>query len=109
MKIDLSDYTEVCSKKQIKDPVATFSTSGNIGFNTACQEEYGIKGGDLMCETRNKQIVETRAYKPRVYKTPDERDGPKKTEKPSKRTNSKEEDGFTKIPTRREKTSSRAK
>jgi CspA family cold shock protein len=31
----------------------------------------GVKGGELMCETR-KHILEARPYKPRVYKTPDE-------------------------------------
>jgi cold shock CspA family protein len=34
----------------------------------------GINGGLLMCETRSKQMTETKSYKskPRTYKTPDE-------------------------------------
>lgn len=71
----------------------------------------GVKGGSLMCETR-KLSSDTRPYKPRVYKTPDERDAntsehvstePKK--KYSKRVPEKDAEGFTKIPTRKPKTS----
>jgi len=74
----------------------------------------GVKGGSLMCETR-RQSTESRPYKPRVYKTPDEREPvsvgggssssssePKK--KYSKRASTKESDGFTKIPVRRPRT-----
>lgn len=53
----------------------------------------GVKGGSLMCETR-RLTLETKPYKPRIYKTPDERtttDGRKK------------EDGYTKV-VRRTKT-----
>ena len=45
----------------------------------------GVKGGSLMCETR-RQTQEKRPYKPRVYKTPDER--APAADKP---------DGFTKV------------
>lgn len=69
----------------------------------------GVKGGSLMCETR-KQLNDTRPYKPRVYKTPDDsnpvvepeterRSAPKR--KPSQ---TKDSEGFTKIPVRRSKT-----
>jgi len=82
----------------------------------------GVKGGNLMCETRSKTL-EAKPYKPRVYKTPDERDmsGPKSTvrrdtELPKKkytdRPASKREvdaDGFKKIPVRREKSGSVSK
>jgi CspA family cold shock protein len=72
----------------------------------------GVKGGSLMCETR-KLTSDTRPYKPRVYKTPDERktaasaesaesSGPKK--KYSKRGPPKDSEGFTKIPVRKPKT-----
>ena len=69
----------------------------------------GVKGGSLMCETR-KLTSETRPYKPRVYKTPDDRKTPEpvKTEsteqkKYSKRGPSKDAEGFTKIPARNPK------
>lgn len=39
----------------------------------------GVKGGTLMCETR-RQNLETRPYKPRIYKTPDDRTFPNKDE-----------------------------
>ena len=77
----------------------------------------GVKGGSLMCETR-KLTMDTRHYKPRVYKTPDDRkdvpartddrkDVPARTEssvskkKYSKRVPTKDADGFTKIPNSR--------
>lgn len=44
----------------------------------------GVKGGSLMCETR-RLTLETKSYKPRVYKTPDER------------TPRKKEEGYTKV------------
>ena len=71
----------------------------------------GVKGGILMCETR-KLSNDTRTYKPRVYKTPDEKDesaplDAKPTEAPKKKPRTKtrpvEDDGFTKIPVRRQK------
>ena len=72
----------------------------------------GVKGGSLMCETR-RQSTEGRPYKPRVYKTPDERKPVSETpssepkKKKSKRGPSatKEPDGFTKVPVRRQKAS----
>lgn len=79
----------------------------------------GVKGGSLMCETR-RQTMETRPYKPRVYKTPDEsepsssykkeRPVPRKdaANKPPKRAGSSgKEDGFTKVTSRRPKTASK--
>ena len=77
----------------------------------------GVKGGSLMCETR-RQTMETRPYKPRVYKTPDESDPssshkkdrtvPKK-EKAPKRTGPsvKDGDGFTKVASRKPKSVSK--
>ena len=71
----------------------------------------GVKGGNLMCETR-RQSSETRPYKPRVYKTPDEREthvevtvsssepaAPRK-----KRSPTKDSEGYTKVPVRKSKT-----
>ena len=77
----------------------------------------GVKGGELMCETR-KLTMETRPYKPRIYKTPDDRktpaqdhvDNQKATEskkKYSKRVPFKDADGFTKIPTRKPNTTNK--
>jgi len=77
----------------------------------------GVKGGSLMCETRRHNL-ETRPYKPRVYKTPDERvteptevkaessAAPRKKYTSSKRGPSanKDEEGYTKVPVRRTKT-----
>ena len=66
----------------------------------------GVKGGELMCETR-RQISETRPYKPRTYKTPDERPAEdsnsrerKRTDRPSRKV-AKDSEGFVKIPVRR--------
>ena len=72
----------------------------------------GVKGGSLMCETR-RQSSESRPYKPRVYKTPDERnpvsDAPSSSSSEPKKKYSKRaapsSDGFTKIPVRRPRTS----
>jgi CspA family cold shock protein len=78
----------------------------------------GVKGGNLMCETR-RHSLESRPYKPRVYKTPDERVANSSTTKdvseatPRKKYSSsktgpsinKDDDGYTKIPVRRSKTS----
>ena len=65
----------------------------------------GVKGGSLMCETR-RQTTEVRPYKPRVYKTPDERDmsSPRRklSERPIKQ--SKDEEGYIKVPGRTSKT-----
>jgi len=51
----------------------------------------GINGGSLMCETRNKLTNETKLYKHRVYKTPDETDqgSLRKKRGPSKHTSGK--------------------
>ena len=74
----------------------------------------GVKGGSLMCETR-RQSTESRPYKPRVYKTPDEHkpdsEAPSTSEPKKKNSKrgpppAKESDGFTKIPVRRSKKSS---
>jgi CspA family cold shock protein len=85
----------------------------------------GVKGGNLMCETRRSNL-DTRPYKPRVYKTPDDRGASvevaassgessaprKKFSSPrngasSAKTRgasvSKDEEGYTKIPVRRTK------
>ncbi len=74
----------------------------------------GVKGGSLMCETR-KLTSDTRTYKPRVYKTPDD----KKTTEPlsaesaepkkkySKRVPSKDAEGYIKIPVRNPKKSAK--
>ena len=71
----------------------------------------GVKGGSLMCETR-KLTSESRPYKPRVYKTPDDRkthtpasteSTEKKKKQYSKRVPSKDAEGFTKIPVRNPK------
>lgn len=65
----------------------------------------GVKGGSLMCETR-KLTMDTRPYKPRVYKTPDDKkvttDAQASTES-KKKNQSKDSDGFTKIPSRKPK------
>ncbi len=72
----------------------------------------GVKGGNLMCETR-KQALETSSYKPRVYKTPDS-SSPRgavdvsATEKTTTKRKyvkreTKEDDGFTKVSNRRPK------
>lgn len=78
----------------------------------------GVKGGSLMCETRRNSL-EARPYKPRVYKTPDERvvTNPKDTThkeitaaaatpRKSKRGPSanKDSEGYTKVPVRHTKT-----
>lgn len=76
----------------------------------------GVKGGNLMCETR-RQSSEMRPYKPRVYKTPDERETtvevtvsstePASTRKKytsSKRVTTKDSEGYTKVPVRKPKT-----
>lgn len=85
----------------------------------------GVKGGELMCETR-RQNSDTRPYKPRTYKTPDERAGVEVTEIPRikytdrkyterpradksghkdlDRSGPKDSEGFVKIPVRRTKT-----
>jgi CspA family cold shock protein len=66
----------------------------------------GVKGGELMCETR-RQISETRPYKPRTYKTPDERPAEESNAKERKysdkpaRKNAKDSEGFVKVPSRR--------
>lgn len=74
----------------------------------------GVKGGGLMCETR-RQSLDTRPYKPRVYKTPDEREGVRTVEPvasyetskyrrkyiSSKRVQTKDSEGFTKVPVRK--------
>jgi len=71
----------------------------------------GVKGGELMCETR-KRVLEARPYKPRVYKTPDDNVSTrpvvstprrKYSERPSKKDLAKDADGFVKIPVRRQK------
>ena len=78
----------------------------------------GVKGGNLMCETR-RQSSETRPYKPRVYKTPDEREAtsprlvetaaspesaPRKKYASTKRGPTKDSEGYTKVPVRKPKT-----
>ena len=82
----------------------------------------GVKGGSLMCETR-RLTSDYRPYKPRVYKTPDDRKTPEERavrtptigetvssesreprRKYSKRGPTKDVDGFTKIPVRKPKT-----
>ena len=65
----------------------------------------GVKGGSLMCETR-RQSSETRPYKPRVYKTPDEND-PAKRKYISKRGQINESDGYTKVSVQKPKTNSK--
>lgn len=71
----------------------------------------GIKGGELMCETR-RHISEARPYKPKTYKTPDERTDTEPRKRPTHRTNAvndkKDVDGFVKIPVRRTKTGASA-
>ena len=84
----------------------------------------GVKGGNLMCETR-RLSSETRPYKPRVYKTPDEREvnalrpvdnsanidsTPKKKYTSVKRGGGpiKDAEGYTKVPSRKPKTSATA-
>jgi CspA family cold shock protein len=68
----------------------------------------GVKGGELMCETR-RQVSETRPYKPRTYKTPDDKSGAEETprrkysDRDRDRSLQKDSDGFVKIPTRRSK------
>jgi CspA family cold shock protein len=67
----------------------------------------GVKGGNLMCETR-RQTSEPRPYKTRVYKTPDDAEpvSPRKKEtsgKPPRRVSGKDGDGFTKVASRRPK------
>lgn len=78
----------------------------------------GVKGGNLMCETRSKTL-EARPYKPRVYKTPDERDvsvpktpdvsANKERDFPKRKYTDRspkyaaDADGFKKIPVRKEK------
>ena len=57
----------------------------------------GVKGGSLMCETR-RHAIETSAYKPRIYKTPDS-----SSPRSARGGVSKEEDGFTKVPVRKPK------
>jgi len=72
----------------------------------------GVKGGNLMCETR-KQAMETSSYKPRVYKTPDS-SSPRAsaavavaerttTKRKYVKREAKEEDGFTKVSNRKPK------
>lgn len=76
----------------------------------------GVKGGNLMCETR-RQSSETRPYKPRVYKTPDERSSrpvdavsasetstSRRKYASSKRVQTKDSEGYTKVPVRRTNT-----
>ena len=81
----------------------------------------GVKGGSLMCETR-RHSLDARPYKPRVYKTPDERvvTNPKDTTNkgatnrevaaatPRKLrrgpSSNKDDDGYTKVPVRHAKT-----
>ena len=67
----------------------------------------GVKGGNLMCETR-RQTSEPRPYKPRVYKTPDETEpvSPRKRPVPSRDSSGKparrvDGDGFTKVSSRK--------
>jgi CspA family cold shock protein len=81
----------------------------------------GVKGGNLMCETR-RLSSETRPYKPRVYKTPDEREAssprpvettesaPRKKYTSAKRVGgpTKDAEGYTKVPVRKPKTSNAA-
>jgi CspA family cold shock protein len=81
----------------------------------------GVKGGSLMCETR-KSTLDSRPYKPRVYKTPDSGEPVKeRTFKPKHRETTSEEkeaprkrvykrdssvkdsEGYTKIPVRKPK------
>ena len=81
----------------------------------------GVKGGELMCETR-RQNLDTRPYKPRTYKTPDERSSVevsvevtetprrKYTERNASKVretsgsgSAKDSEGFVKIPVRRVK------
>ena len=77
----------------------------------------GVKGGNLMCETR-RLSSETRPYKPRVYKTPDDssprplettasaESAPRKKYTSVKRVGgpTKDADGYTKVPSRKPKT-----
>jgi len=76
----------------------------------------GVKGGSLMCETR-RQNSENFPYKPRVYKTPDEknanetvvknasvtveRTAPKRKYNSSKNRVAKDSEGYTEIPVRK--------
>jgi CspA family cold shock protein len=60
----------------------------------------GVKGGELMCETR-KRTMEARPYKPRVYKTPD--DHRPSVDRSDKKVSSKDSEGFVRIPVRRAK------
>jgi len=70
----------------------------------------GVRGGNLMCETR-RQSSETRPYKPRVYKTPDEREAvssipsaesaTKKKYTSTKRGPTKDSEGYVKVPVRK--------
>jgi len=78
----------------------------------------GVKGGELMCETR-RHISEARPYKPRTYKTPDDRSGvaaasaasaapPRKKTQYKKPTvevavTVKDSEGFVTVPVRRTK------
>jgi cold shock CspA family protein len=78
----------------------------------------GVKGGSLMCETR-RLASETHTYKPRVYKTPDSKptSGPevsvevtvtdKKRKYVKREAKEKEEDGFTKVPSRKPKSATK--
>jgi CspA family cold shock protein len=62
------------------------SVKGDHEFHAA--NISGVKGGSLMCETR-KLTLETRPYRPRVYKTPDESETHHATRetRPMRRTN----------------------
>ena len=61
----------------------------------------GVKGGNLMCETR-KQTNETNPHKPRVYKTPDETDKTSRKKKGPNKQKRNTDDGFTKVTSRRQ-------
>jgi CspA family cold shock protein len=86
------------------------SVKGDHEFHAA--NISGVKGGSLMCETR-KLTLETRPYRPRVYKTPDESDTTHhvtRETRPVRRTNpprqsNKENDrsSYTKQPVRKQR------
>ena len=87
------------------------SVKGDHEFHAA--NISGVKGGSLMCETR-KLTLETRPYRPRVYRTPDESDTtyyatttPRETRparRPSPRPSNKEDDrSHSKQPVRKQR------
>ena len=84
------------------------SVKGDHEFHAA--NISGVKGGSLMCETR-KLTLETRPYRPRVYKTPDESDThnvtretrPVRRTNPQRQSNKEEDRGHTKPAVRKQR------